>query len=463
MSPPKRSQRLRWMHTAHRWLALIVGLQIGLWAISGAYMVMVDLDIIHGNHLIDPQRHPLQPDDLPLVNKQIQLVKEDFSSVISLKSQRHSLGQAYWVNQGNSAEASMASVFESPPLTEAHIRLLATTIYSGTASVSSSRLITKDGPREYGSRALPVWQIQFDDGWQTTLYLHPVSGQLITKRHRLWRWFDFFWMLHIMDYQDRDNPHNLLLQIVGLFSLGVVLSGSVYLGLRLKQANARRLFKLRGDRVSFIHRLLGLIIGAQLILWVVSGLLLSIIDPPPRLAAVPESPPQNADWVDITQITSLIDEAIYSITLKTIHQTPVYQLELSEKVLMVRTSDGKPFKLTQSHALKLAHQQLGLSAPVTVSQRSSGTEQEELRLDYDDDEATTVTFSAANDYRLKRQNQRSRWRDLLFTLHFMDYMSTSNQSDFNHLLIRIAALLTLVFAFSGWILMIRQRRRLSLR
>ena len=81
----------------------------------------------------------------------------------------------------------------------------------------------------------------------------------------------------------------------------------------------------------------------------------------------------------------------------------------------------------------------------------------------DDDEATTVTFFAANDYRLKRQNQRSRWRDLLFTLHFMDYMSTSNQSDFNHLLIRIAALLTLVFAFSGWILMIRQRRRLSLR
>ena len=93
MSRHKRSQRLRWMHTAHRWLALIVGLQIGLWAISGAYMVMVDLDIIHGNHLVDPQRHPLQPDDLSLINKQIQLVKEDFSSFISLKTQRHSLGQ----------------------------------------------------------------------------------------------------------------------------------------------------------------------------------------------------------------------------------------------------------------------------------------------------------------------------------------------------------------------------------
>tara|TARA_R100000656_G_scaffold94217_1_gene68218 strand:- start:193 stop:333 length:141 start_codon:yes stop_codon:yes gene_type:complete len=36
----------------HRWLSLIVGLQLVVWSISGAYMVYFDLSFIHGNHLV---------------------------------------------------------------------------------------------------------------------------------------------------------------------------------------------------------------------------------------------------------------------------------------------------------------------------------------------------------------------------------------------------------------------------
>jgi hypothetical protein len=48
--------------------------------------------------------------------------------------------------------------------------------------------------------------VDFDDWLQTTLYLHPDTGALVTRRHRLWRWYDFQWMLHIMDYGDRETP-----------------------------------------------------------------------------------------------------------------------------------------------------------------------------------------------------------------------------------------------------------------
>lgn len=36
----------------HKWLALIVGIQALIWAISGLYMVAIDIDVIHGDHFI---------------------------------------------------------------------------------------------------------------------------------------------------------------------------------------------------------------------------------------------------------------------------------------------------------------------------------------------------------------------------------------------------------------------------
>lgn len=38
--------------TLHKWIALIVGVQALLWVVSGFYMVVVDLDFIHGDTLV---------------------------------------------------------------------------------------------------------------------------------------------------------------------------------------------------------------------------------------------------------------------------------------------------------------------------------------------------------------------------------------------------------------------------
>ncbi|MGB2404568.1 MAG: hypothetical protein ACPIA1_04445, partial [Flavobacteriaceae bacterium] len=44
-------------------------------------------------------------------------------------------------------------------------------------------------------------------------------------RHTQWRWFDFLWMTHTMDYQGRDNFNTLLLRAFSLLGLITVLSG----------------------------------------------------------------------------------------------------------------------------------------------------------------------------------------------------------------------------------------------
>jgi hypothetical protein len=45
--------------TLHKWLTLFVGLQLLVWALTGFYMVAVDLDFIHGDPLVRNLRTPV--------------------------------------------------------------------------------------------------------------------------------------------------------------------------------------------------------------------------------------------------------------------------------------------------------------------------------------------------------------------------------------------------------------------
>ena len=48
---------------------------------------------------------------------------------------------------------------------------------------------------------------------------------LFLVRHRSWRWFDFLWMTHTMDYEGRDNFNTIVLRAFSLLGLITVLSG----------------------------------------------------------------------------------------------------------------------------------------------------------------------------------------------------------------------------------------------
>ncbi|MFT6661534.1 MAG: exosortase/archaeosortase [Maricaulis maris] len=55
------------------------------------------------------------------------------------------------------------------------------------------------------------------------------------RRNDTWRVFDFFWMLHIMDYEERENFNNPLLITASVFALVTVLAGLLLLVLRLQR------------------------------------------------------------------------------------------------------------------------------------------------------------------------------------------------------------------------------------
>ena len=59
------------------------------------------------------------------------------------------------------------------------------------------------------------------------IYVSAERGVVTTRRNNRWRIFDFFWMLHTMDYQGRDSFNHWLLRIVSAFGLLTVLTGYV--------------------------------------------------------------------------------------------------------------------------------------------------------------------------------------------------------------------------------------------
>ncbi|GAA6186934.1 hypothetical protein [Aliiglaciecola sp. NS0011-25] len=112
--------------------------------------------------------------------------------------------------------------------------------YLGNGELIEQNLLAK-APMEASRNKGKVWQLKFDDTWNTTLYVSPLSGKLTTIRSDLWRIFDFFWMLHIMDYDERKNFNNPLLITFSISALLFTVTGIILLFKSFNLVAIRRL------------------------------------------------------------------------------------------------------------------------------------------------------------------------------------------------------------------------------
>ena len=206
---------------AHKWLGLVVGAQVVVWSLSGLYMTAVNIDIIHGDQLVrsTPQRGSAAAE---LVDP-IALVARERAEGVRLVWLR---GRPGYVVEGGKrdalVDAQTGAAVAAPTLTE--IRALARSRYTGDEPIASARLITEI-PGEIRGREPPLWRVEFAHWNKPTFYLSPVTGELVSRRHELWRVFDFVWMLHIMDYDERENVNNLLLRVFTWGAVAMALSG----------------------------------------------------------------------------------------------------------------------------------------------------------------------------------------------------------------------------------------------
>jgi len=203
----------------HKWLGLFIGLQVVIWSLSGVYMTVVHIDTIHGDHLI--RDTPATSVDASRLIDPLAAAAANGAQGVRLTWVRNQPAYVLKLDGGEKV-VDAANGGAVSPLTEAEIRSIAKATYTGAEVIASATLISKI-PGEIRGREPPLWRVEFVHWNKPTLYFSPTTGELLSRRHDLWRIFDFVWMLHIMDYDEREDVNNMLLRI---FTWGAVLIAS---------------------------------------------------------------------------------------------------------------------------------------------------------------------------------------------------------------------------------------------
>jgi len=220
----------------HRWLMLFLAVQFVIWSVSGAYMVIFNIDYIHGDTLVVNHQVKIDPDKITysmseLVERYPSAEQIEVGLFINQEVYRFKLSGTQYL-----LDASSGRLLS--PLGEEQAISAAQYFYSGAGDIADVELITDNPPFELSSRALPAWRINFDDFGSPSIYVSARSGKLVTKRHEFWRTFDTMFSLHVMDYEDED-PSNWLLFWFVLFSLLAAVSGLVLTYFRIFKTNAK--------------------------------------------------------------------------------------------------------------------------------------------------------------------------------------------------------------------------------
>ncbi len=237
----------------HRWLGLLMAVQIIAWMASGLYFSLVPITEIRGEHLTRPTENlnSTQLRSLPTPETIHELLDQQFDPGWSLSS----LGliavgdEAYWRVAGTSGGAAFTRLVSAdgkrfvPRLSGEEAQSRAQSWLLAPAEAASVEWVEQTGSgSEIRGRSLPVWKVSFLQPESLSLYLDPWTGEILARRTDRWRIFDFLWMLHIMDFNEREDFNHPLLQIAAALGLVIALGGVVLWALTTKifRRNKRR-------------------------------------------------------------------------------------------------------------------------------------------------------------------------------------------------------------------------------
>jgi len=224
----------------HKWIGLIIGIQIVLWVSGGVIMSWFPIQQVRGEHNVAEQ----EPAPLAAGSEYLPIGEALGRAGIAEASQvtlRPWLDRnVYEVRSDGTHLLDAATGERLSPLSEERARAVALADYAGEAEIIGAALMEETNVEYRGT--VPVWRFDFADADKTHLYVSPDTGRVAARRNATWRLYDFFWMLHIMDYQDRENFNNPLVVSAAITALVMVLMGFALLFWRLRLRDWRVMF-----------------------------------------------------------------------------------------------------------------------------------------------------------------------------------------------------------------------------
>lgn len=433
----------------HKWLSLIVGLQIVIWMASGLYMASVDIDIIHGDHLTKANTQRI---DYNAVNP----LPASFSTFQQVTLTTQLSRPVYLIDDG--VQSLVIDAQHGTPIVvdEQYIIAQASDIYRDNSALLGAVLLNRY-PDELGGRSQPIWQVHFDDLFSPTLYLSPTTAQLIKSRSDLWRFFDLMWILHIMDYQDGEDVNNSLLTFSVMLAVLACCSGAWLVFYSFTPVKRKQGFSAT---LRQVHKWLALVVAIQLIIWGISGGVFNLIDAQDihlkRHITPQNKQPLSSQQIDFERITKQFPNS----NEITVGATPIGavvsfspQSNYSRVNLASLTTQQIPAQLASQIAQAHYANSAAMAAPIIINPgdvESRKLNRQLWRIDYQDKDNSSLYIDALTGDVLDIKNDHWRLKDWFWMLHIMDY---SDRANFNHpLLITFASIATFA-ALSGFLLL----------
>ena len=216
----------------HKWLALLVGVQIVFWVVSGLFFTLFPIERIRSEHLVRTA-----PAERAI----------DTSQLADLRLIRNSQGRAptkLTLEQRASGPVAIAEFADGDPvLFDADtLRSLSPLNRDAAIAIARAHVTLTDAPisaalvsaesAEYRG-ALPAWRVQFADAG-LHVYVAANTGVVTARRSDLWRLYDTLWALHIMDWRDHENFNHPLIVAVTIITLLSVIAGIVLIPYRIR-------------------------------------------------------------------------------------------------------------------------------------------------------------------------------------------------------------------------------------
>lgn len=193
-----------------------------MWFISGFLMSWMPIEEIHGDHLLKPQKPraiKTQPVDLKKIANQ---VKTPILSATIKPWLKQTVLQVQTTQQ--TLLFSLPNMQQLSPIDEQQVRAVINHHIVPKYQIDSVKLLN-EVPQEARGRTAPLWQVQLAGPENPRIYISAQTGDIVAKRTDRWRLFDFLWMLHIMDYDERDDFNHPMLYLTALTALLFTLTG----------------------------------------------------------------------------------------------------------------------------------------------------------------------------------------------------------------------------------------------
>lgn len=252
-----------WMRKLHKWVGLLIGLQLVLWMASGLVMSLLDHDRVQGHvHRAHAKAERAWPAGL---RAPMRVVADAPSPVQSIAARWLLDRPVYELTDGRTVWLADAADGRAVAIDATLASALARADYTGAGRPGEPRKLAST--LEVRGHAGPLWRVDFADEDATTVYVSAWNGDVLAHRNRTWRVFDFFWMLHIMDYagrQDFNNPlvvtaavGGLWLALTGLWLLAASFRLSEFVPSRWRRARELVVFDPDGTRLRTVRAVNG--------------------------------------------------------------------------------------------------------------------------------------------------------------------------------------------------------------